>query len=83
VRAVKGNVSDTKGLIAAMRRADFESVRGPFKYNVNHHPIQDFYLLKAVKKGGDMIMNVEKKVFEDHKDAYYKACTMKWTIEPS
>ena len=78
VRAVEGNVDDTEGMIAAMREADFESIRGPFEYNVNHFPIQDFYLLKAVKQGNDIVMNVEKKVFDDHKDAYYKACDMKW-----
>jgi branched-chain amino acid transport system substrate-binding protein len=78
VRAVKGNVDDTKGMIAAMRKADFESIRGPFEYNINHHPIQDFYLLKAVRKGNGIVMNIEKKVFDDHKDAYYKECTMKW-----
>ena len=83
VKAVEGKVSDTKGMIAAMRKADFDSIRGPFEYNVNHHPIQDFYLLKAVKKGDDVVMNVEKKVFDDHKDAYYKECNMKWAINPS
>jgi branched-chain amino acid transport system substrate-binding protein len=78
VKAVKGNVSDTKGMISAMRKADFDSIRGPFKYNVNHFPIQDFYLLKAVKKDDAVVMNVEKKIFDDHKDAYYKDCKMKW-----
>lgn len=80
VKAVKGNVKDTKGMVAAMRKADFKSIRGPFEYNVNHHPIQDFYLLKAVKdaKAPEGIsMNIEKKVFDNHKDAYYKECNMK------
>ena len=36
-------------MIAAMRKANFKSMRGQFKYNVNHFPIQNFYLLKAVK----------------------------------
>jgi len=81
VKAVKGNVKDTKGMVAAMRKADYPSIRGPFKFNNNHHPIQDFYVLKAVKdpKSPEGItMNIEKKVFDDHKDAYYKDCKMKW-----
>jgi branched-chain amino acid transport system substrate-binding protein len=81
VRAVKGNVKDTKGMVAAMRKADYKSIRGPFKFNNNHHPIQDFYLLKAVKdpKAPEGItMNIEKKVFDDHKDAYHQDCKMKW-----
>jgi branched-chain amino acid transport system substrate-binding protein len=81
VKAVKGNVKDTKGMVAAMRKADFNSIRGPFKFNNNHHPIQDFYVLKAVKdpKSPEGItMNIEKKVFDDHKDAYHQDCKMKW-----
>jgi len=81
VRAVKGNVKDTKGMVAAMRKADYKSIRGDFKFNNNHHPIQDFYLLKAVKDGKapeGVAMHIEKKVFEDHKDAYHQDCKMKW-----
>ena len=79
VRAVKGNLADKKGMIAAMRKADYKSVRGPYSYNVNHFPIQNFYLLKAVPgPGGDPVMQIQKTVFENHKDAYAKDCGMKW-----
>jgi branched-chain amino acid transport system substrate-binding protein len=77
VRAVKGNLKDVKGMVAAMEKANFKSIRGEFQYNVNHHPIQDFYLLKAVKGDkGEVEMHIEKKVFEKHKDAYYQECKM-------
>ena len=79
VRAVKGDLKDTKGLVAALRKADFTSIRGKFSFNVNHHPIQNFYLLKAIKgASGEMEMQIQKAVFENHKDAYYKDCKMKW-----
>src|SRR5687767_8634268 len=79
VKAVKGNVKDTKGMVAAMRKADFKSLRGPFQYNVNHHPIQNFYLLKTEKlKNGEIEMRIQKTVFEKHKDSYYQDCKMKW-----
>jgi len=79
IRAVKGDLSNKKGMVAAMRKADFKSTRGRFTYNVNHHPIQNFYLLKAVKgAGGEVEMQVQKAVFENHKDAYHKDCGMKW-----
>src|SRR5918992_4892404 len=72
VRAVKANLKDTKGMVAAMRKADFKSLRGPFQYNVNHHPIQNFYLLKTEKlKNGEIEMRIQKTVFEKHKDSYY------------
>ena len=66
-------------MVAAMRKADFNSIRGKFKFNNNHHPIQDFYLLKAVKGGHEgVVMKIEKKVFDNHKDAYHQDCKMKW-----
>ena len=81
VRAVKGNLSDKKGMIAAMRKADFKSTRGKFTFGHNHHPIQNFYLLKTVAgptPGSDPVMEIQKTVFTNHKDAYGKDCKMKW-----
>jgi branched-chain amino acid transport system substrate-binding protein len=79
VRAVKGDLANKKGMIAAMRKADYASVRGRYTYNVNHFPIQNFYLLKTVTgAGGDVEMQIQKAVFENHKDAYHKECGMKW-----
>jgi branched-chain amino acid transport system substrate-binding protein len=79
VKAVKGNVKDTKAMVTALRKADYDSIRGRYQFNVNHHPIQSFYLLKAVKGGQDGAeMRIEKKVFENHKDSYYQECKMKW-----
>jgi branched-chain amino acid transport system substrate-binding protein len=79
LKATKGNVKDTKALVAAMRKANFSSVRGKFTYNVNHLPIQDFYLLKAVKSSNadGVEMRIQQKAFEKHKDAYYQDCKMK------
>jgi branched-chain amino acid transport system substrate-binding protein len=79
VKATKGDLKDTKALVAAMRKANFQSLRGPFQYNVNHHPIQNFYLLKAEKtKAGEIEMHIQKTIFEKHKDSYYQDCKMKW-----
>ena len=79
VRATKGDLKDNKALVAAMRKANFNSIRGPFQYNVNHHPIQNFYLLKAEKvASGDIEMHIQKTVFEKHKDSYYQDCKMAW-----
>ena len=50
VRAVKGNLTDKDALRAALKKADFKSLRGSFKFNNNHYPIQDFYLVKVAKR---------------------------------
>jgi branched-chain amino acid transport system substrate-binding protein len=79
VKAVKGNLKDQKGMIAAMRKADYPSTRGKYTYNTNHFPIQNFYLLRAVPgAGGELEMRVQKTVFENHKDSYSSQCGMKW-----
>jgi branched-chain amino acid transport system substrate-binding protein len=78
VRAVKGNLKNVDGMVKAMEKADFNSIRGKFTYNVNHHPIQNFYLLKTVKgSSGELEMHIEKTIFTNHKDAYYQECKMK------
>jgi branched-chain amino acid transport system substrate-binding protein len=79
VRGTKGNLKDVKALVREMRKANYDSIRGRFKFNVNHVPIQDFYLLQAVKadnKDG-VAMKIVEKAFENHKDAYYQQCKMK------
>ncbi len=81
VRAVKGNLADKKGMIAAMRKADFASTRGKFKYGNNHFPIENFYLLKTVAGAtptADPVMEIQQTVFTAHKDAYSQDCKMKW-----
>jgi branched-chain amino acid transport system substrate-binding protein len=81
VKAVRGNLADKKGMIAAMRKADYPSLRGKYSYNTNHFPIQNFYLLKAVAgptPGSDPVMEIQKAVFTNHKDAYSGECPMKW-----
>jgi len=81
IRGVKGNLADKKGMIAAMRKANFSSVRGKFTYGHNHFPIENFYLLRAVAGGtptADPVMEIQKTVFTAYKDSYGQACKMKW-----
>jgi branched-chain amino acid transport system substrate-binding protein len=80
VRGTKGNLKDVKALVREMRKANYESIRGKFQFNVNQHPIQDFYLLQAVKANNKdgVAMKIVQKAFEKHKDAYYQDCKMKW-----
>jgi len=77
VAAVKGDLADKKGMIAALEKADFPSVRGKFKYNTNHFPIENFYLLRIAKyHDGTFVRRIQKTVFADHADAYVGECKM-------
>ncbi|HUC65631.1 MAG TPA: ABC transporter substrate-binding protein [Stellaceae bacterium] len=78
VTAVKGNLADKQGMIAAIDKADFPSVRGAFKYGPNHFPIENFYLLKIVKDAdGEYVRKIQSTIFADHADAYASECKMK------
>lgn len=63
----------------AVRAANFTSVRGPFKFNNNHFPIQNYYLTQIVKdEKGRLVMDPRGVIFASHADAYAKDCKMKW-----
>lgn len=79
VRGVNGNLKDRAGMRAAMRKANFKSVRGPFRYGNNHFPIQNFYLRQAVKDGqGGFTTKIIATVYENHRDPYAPQCKMSW-----
>jgi branched-chain amino acid transport system substrate-binding protein len=78
VRQVHGNLADKEALRAALMRADFNSLRGNFKFNSNHYPIQDFYLVKVAKRSdGKYETQIVKKIYEDDADPHAKDCPMK------
>ena len=77
LKATKGSTADKDALRAALMKADFKSVRGKFKFNTNHYPIQDFYLVKVAKRGdGKYQTEIAQKVFTDFADAFAKDCKM-------
>ena len=78
VRQVQGNLANREALRAAMMKAEFASLRGGFKFNTNHYPIQDFYLVKVAKRAdGKFETQIVKKVFENYADPHAKDCAMK------
>ncbi|HEU4520227.1 MAG TPA: ABC transporter substrate-binding protein [Microvirga sp.] len=75
LKATKGDTTDKDALRAALRKADFRSLRGSFKFGVNNFPVQDFYLVKAAKRpDGRFQTELVQKVFSDYADAYAKEC---------
>jgi branched-chain amino acid transport system substrate-binding protein len=75
VKAVKGDLSNKDAVIAALKKADFTSLRGGFKFNTNGYPIQDFYLTKVAKRpDGKFQTEIVQKVFENYGDRYAKEC---------
>lgn len=60
-----------------LRRAEFASVRGKFRFDTNQHPIQDFYLMQIVRgDDGTLANKVLQRVAEDLRDSYVSECKM-------
>jgi branched-chain amino acid transport system substrate-binding protein len=78
VKAVGGKLSDKDALRAAIKKADFKSVRGGFKFANNGFPVQDLYLVKVAKRAdGKFQTEIVQKVFENATDSYAKDCELK------
>ena len=78
LKATKGKTSDKVALQAAMMKAPFKSLRGAFKFNTNHYPIQDFYQVKVAQRAdGKFQTEIDKKVFANYADPHAKDCPMK------
>ena len=78
VAAIKGNLSDKTAVQKALEKADFKSVRGDFKFNNNHIPIQNFYLQDVVQDAkGDFVLKTVATIVTDNQDAFHGQCPMK------
>ncbi|HET9350992.1 MAG TPA: ABC transporter substrate-binding protein [Burkholderiales bacterium] len=78
IRKVKGKIEDKEALRAALRAADFKSVRGEFKFGPNQFPVQNYYL-QLVGRGNDgrLVHKTIGTVLPNRADAYVQDCKMK------
>jgi branched-chain amino acid transport system substrate-binding protein len=74
--ASKASVKDADAFRAALKEADFDSVREKFSFNTNNHPIQDIYVREVVKEGDVLTNKIIGTAFTDHKDAYAAECSL-------
>ena len=78
VRDSKGKLDDKDAVKKALEAAKFQSVRGAFRFNHNHYPIQNYYLRVIGKDAQGRVTNKTMgTVFANHADAYAPACKMK------
>lgn len=78
IAKVRGNVGDKPAFMAALKSAEFKSIRGAFKFNNNHFPVQDMPVLEVAKDAkGRVSMKTVAFPFRDHKDAYHQQCALK------
>jgi branched-chain amino acid transport system substrate-binding protein len=72
----KADVSDAGAFREALREADFASTRGAFRFNTNHHPIQNIYVREVIKEGDVFTNQIVGVALEDRGDAFAEQCNM-------
>ena len=78
IAQVKGNVADKKAFMAALKAADFKSVRGDMKFGNNHFPIQAMHVMQVAKDAkGRLNLKTISTPFKSYQDAYAAACPLK------
>ncbi len=74
---LKGNLQDKEALVKALETAKFKSIRGNFKFNRNHMPIQDWVMRAVVRDDQGRVTNkTVDRIATGHTDAYASACNM-------
>lgn len=75
---VGGKVTDKKAFAAALKAADFRSVRGAFRFNTNHFPLHDMHVFEVVKDGGGRhTLKTIATPMKSQPDAYSQQCPLK------
>lgn len=72
----KADVGDAEAFGAALRAAEFASVRGKFSFGPNQHPIQDIFVREVVKEGDVLTNRIIGTAMTDRGDAYADQCKM-------
>jgi branched-chain amino acid transport system substrate-binding protein len=77
VRTVGGNLADKNALRAAIAAADFQSVRGGFRFGANQYPVQDFWLCRVARRAdGRFQTETVRRVLEANVDPWAAECRM-------
>lgn len=76
VRKVGGKAGDKAAFAAAVKAAgaELKSVRGPFRFNNNNLPVQNYYAFQTVKDGGRVTVKQVGTPLPEHQDAYAAQC---------
>jgi branched-chain amino acid transport system substrate-binding protein len=78
VKEVKGNVKDQVAFRAALKKANFQSVRGSFAFSSNNHPIQNTYLTVVDERSdGSLFLKATAVIAEKAADNFVSKCPLK------
>ena len=71
-----GGIGDKDAFRAALEAAEFDSVRGKFRFDSNHHPVQDIYVREVVKEGDVLTNRIVGVGLAERSNAYVGDCKL-------
>lgn len=74
---VKDRPRDGDALVKALETAKFKSIRGNFRFNRNHMPVQDWVMRSVVRDDQGRVTNrTVDRIASAHQDAYAHNCNL-------
>ena len=73
----QADIGNADAFRAALKKANFESTRGAFKFDNSQHPIQDIYVREVIKEGDVYTNKILSKAISQHVGVYASQCAMK------
>jgi branched-chain amino acid transport system substrate-binding protein len=76
VRKVNGNTENKAAFASAVKASgsELKSVRGPFSFNTNNMPIQNYYAFQTIKDGNNVTVKQLSTPLTEHRDIYATQC---------
>lgn len=83
MKATSGRTSDREAVRNGLRRAEFASVRGGFRFDTNHLPSVNLYLRRVVRDAkGRLTEELRSVLLKDWHSRDAALCPMRWGEEP-
>ena len=77
IQRVKGDITDKKAFMAALKQGLEHSVRGVLKFNNNNFPINNWYTFEVAKDAkGRVSLKTIATPLTDYQDSYHDKCPM-------
>ncbi|MBI3446279.1 MAG: ABC transporter substrate-binding protein [Magnetospirillum sp.] len=84
MRTTGGRTGDRDAVRHGLRRAEFPSVRGPFRFDTNHYPSVNVYLRRVLRDAkGRLNEELRATLIKEWHSRDIAACPMRWVEEPA
>ncbi|CAN7603409.1 ABC transporter substrate-binding protein [Duganella sp. LjRoot269] len=78
LRKAGAQAGDKRALAVAVKAAgsEFKSVRGPFRFNKNNMPVQNYYAFQVASETGKPVVKLLGTPLTAHADSYQSKCSL-------